>query len=122
MPSDSTRVRVHRPLTGDELAHIHTEITAATNTSNLLMRAFRAMFTPLLADVGASIDDLGEDNKLRTGHLKGNRFRLRLRWTYSRLQMSDRRHPAEIALLGEPGIIHHRKPDGDVRIVGMLES
>ncbi len=67
MSTTSPGLRVRRALTPDELKHIHTEITAAHNTTDLLLRAFRAMFTALLSDVGATVDDLGADNKLRTG-------------------------------------------------------
>ena len=67
MSTNSTGDRVRRALSADELAHIHEEITAADNTTDLLMRVFRAVFTPLLADLGATLDDISEDNKLRTG-------------------------------------------------------
>ena len=65
-PTDSG-YRVKRPLTEAELDRLHTTISNATNTTNLYLNVFRTVYGALLADVGATIDNLSEDNKLIPG-------------------------------------------------------
>jgi hypothetical protein len=58
--------RVKRPLTADELSVIFAGIDAATNTRALLNGALRDLYTPLLADLGTSLDNINAEHPLRT--------------------------------------------------------
>ncbi|MEJ3741754.1 hypothetical protein WEI85_00430 [Actinomycetes bacterium KLBMP 9797] len=65
MTTTNPTYRVKRPLTEPEIGDIIAGIERATNSAELLGGALRNILNPLLADIGASIDDFNADHRLR---------------------------------------------------------
>jgi hypothetical protein len=64
MPTNSSTYRVQRALQPAELGDIFATIAEATSTGDLIHRAVRAVFTPLLAVDGRSFDDVTGEHRL----------------------------------------------------------
>jgi hypothetical protein len=56
--------QVRRPLTDNELTRLLAEVAEATDTTDLFTRTVRGVFTPLLADLGRTFDDVSPLNPL----------------------------------------------------------
>jgi hypothetical protein len=67
MTTTGPTYRVQRPLTEKELTDIVAGVEAATNIAELVGGAVRNILNPLLADIGASIDDFDAEHQLRPG-------------------------------------------------------
>ncbi|MEV0734082.1 hypothetical protein [Polymorphospora sp. NPDC050346] len=64
MTTSNHGYRVRRAFTAAELDTILTDLTHATSTADLLVRTVRAVFGPLLADHGATLDDYTAAHRL----------------------------------------------------------
>jgi len=64
MPVNDAR-RISRPLTAEEIKTILAGIGSATSSAELLHGAVRDLYTALLADTGATFDDVDAEHRLR---------------------------------------------------------